>query len=247
MILVEFIAPIIRSPHKDKILAVLYYSDRYKMKESLTVDAIKTELKLSRVPKFKKINVADVLNKSGHFVDSPGTEGSKRLWRLTESGKQYIRNLLGLPLTDIEIEHDVASLLTITDTLNDQQVKDYINEGVKCLQVGALRACVVFLWSGAIRIVQNELLTYNQVHLNTSIKKYDPKTRIIKSIDHFAYVKDKTTILSALDLGMFDKNQKDTLEEALNLRNRCGHPGKYKPGPKKVSSFIEDVVTLVFK
>jgi hypothetical protein len=36
------------------------------------------------------------------------------------------------------------------------------------------------------------------------------------------------------------------LEEALNLRNRCGHPTKYRPGEKKVSSFIEDVAGIVF-
>ena len=29
-------------------------------------------------------------------------------------------------------------------------------------------------------------------------------------------------------------------------RNRCGHPGKYKPGVKQVSSFIEDIISIVF-
>jgi hypothetical protein len=33
---------------------------------------------------------------------------------------------------------------------------------------------------------------------------------------------------------------------SLNLRNRCGHPTKYKPGSAKVSSFIEDVVGIVW-
>jgi len=49
-----------------------------------------------------------------------------------------------------------------------------------------------------------------------------------------------------LPLFVLDKNEKDILEEALNLRNKCGHPGKYKLGPKKVSSFIEDIVNIVF-
>ena len=51
----------------------------------------------------------------------------------------------------------------------------------------------------------------------------------------------------AQDLGLFDKAEKTTLGEALDLRNRCGHPSKYVPGVKKVSSFIEDVVGIVFK
>jgi hypothetical protein len=48
------------------------------------------------------------------------------------------------------------------------------------------------------------------------------------------------------DLALIDKGEKATLEEALNLRNRCGHPTRYKPGVKKASSFIEDVVGIVF-
>ena len=48
------------------------------------------------------------------------------------------------------------------------------------------------------------------------------------------------------DLGVVDKAQKDTLVDALNLRNRCGHPTKVKPGVNKAKSFIEDVVGIVF-
>ena len=41
--------------------------------------------------------------------------------------------------------------------------------------------------------------------------------------------------------------QRSVLEDCLNLRNKCGHPRKYKIGEKKVSSFIEDLVGIVFK
>jgi hypothetical protein len=43
-----------------------------------------------------------------------------------------------------------------------------------------------------------------------------------------------------------DKAEKTTLSEALDLRNRCGHPSRYH-GVKKVSSFLEDVIGIVFK
>jgi len=54
------------------------------------------------------------------------------------------------------------------------------------------------------------------------------------------------TLQAAQDLGVLDKNEKDTLKERLSLRNRSGHPGKYLPGIKKVSSFIEDVISILF-
>ena len=49
-----------------------------------------------------------------------------------------------------------------------------------------------------------------------------------------------------MDLSIFDKSEKRQLGQALDLRNDCGHPVKYKPGEKKVSSFIEDVTSIVF-
>jgi len=122
-----------------------------------------------------------------------------------------------------------------------------VEEALTCLQVGALRACVVFLWTGAIRTIQNEMLVYGSTKLNAALQKHDPKARAVSTIDHFSYIKDKTSLLAAQELGELDKGEKDTLEENLNLRNRCGHPGKYRPGVKKVSSFIEDVVSIVFK
>jgi len=48
------------------------------------------------------------------------------------------------------------------------------------------------------------------------------------------------------ELGMVDKGEKSTLDEALNLRNRCGHPTNYVPRDHKAASFIEDVTGIVF-
>lgn len=247
MTLVEFVAPILNKPNRDKVLAVLYYCHRYKKVESLTVEEIRSELKSARIPRHNKINVADVLNKSGHYVDSPGLSGTKRLWTLTQSGNQYIRDLLGLPASDPEIEHDISSLSKILGKVRNPEIKGFIEEALKCLSVDALRACVVFLWSGAIHTIHEKMLKSDKTKLNAALQKHDSKARNVTRIDHFAYVKDRISLLAASELGVIDKNEKDVLEEALGLRNKCGHPGKYKPGPKKVSSYIEDLITVVFK
>jgi hypothetical protein len=59
-------------------------------------------------------------------------------------------------------------------------------------------------------------------------------------------VNDRVDLLAFEELGLVDKGQRPTLEEALGLRNRSGHPTKYRPGVKKVSGFIEDLVGIVF-
>jgi hypothetical protein len=246
MTLVEFLAPLKSATHQARVLAVIYFKERYEGIDALTVDQISQALKASRAPRAAKVNVADVLNKAGHLVDPAGVVGKARLWSLTDSGRAHVRGLLGLPQADVEIEHDVGTLEAVVAKVTDAGVKDYLEEALKCLRVGALRATVVFSWTAAIRSLQTKLLLFGGPAVTAAIQRHDPKSRAVNRLDDFAYVKDSVALLAAKDLGQLDKNQKDTLEEALDLRNRCGHPGKYKPGVKKVSSYIEDIVSIVF-
>ena len=226
MTLVEFLAPLAKKTHQDRVLAVLYYRERYEQKTALTVDEVRQGLRNARAKRWAKVNVADVLSKSGPLVDTSGLQGKKRLWNLTDSGREHVRALLGLPKADVEVEHDVGTLEDVVATVTDAEVRDYLEEALKCLQVGSLRGCTVFVWVAAIRTIQSNMMSKGPNAVTTALQKHDPKARAIKSLDHFAHVKDATALLAAKDLGILDKNQKDTLTEALNLRNRCGHPGK---------------------
>jgi hypothetical protein len=247
MTLVEFLAPLRNGSHRDRVLAVLYFEARYNSNQALTVEQLRACLKNARVKGHAKLNIADVLSKSGHYVDSPGAEGKRRLWKLTDSGSAHVRQLLGLPEAEPEIEHDVSALVQASAAVGEAVVRQYLEEGIKCLSVGARRASVVFLWTGAVRSLQERMLTAGKKQLNAALTKHDPRARTVSSIDHFSYVKDRITVLAALELGILDKSEKDTLLEALGLRNRCGHPAKYNPGEKKVSSFVEDLIQIVFK
>jgi hypothetical protein len=236
MTVAEFVAPLAGKSQRDLCLAVLYYYQRYRDRSSLTVEEMRSDLIRARVPKASKINVADVMNKSGALVDSPSVSGSRRLWQLTTTGEAEIRATLNLPSANPEIEHDVATLEALAANISDAVVREYILEGIKCLSVGALRAAIVFIWTGAIRTLQEEAFTKHQANLNAAVSK----------LEDFAYVRDATALLAFQELGILDKGEKTTLGEALDLRNRCGHPTQYKPGVKKASSFIEDVVGIVF-
>lgn len=157
-----------------------------------------------------------------------------------------MRELLGLPAADVEIEHDVGTLSALAAKIADPTVRGYVDETIKCLQVGALRAAVVFLWTGAMRTLHEAALVKGAAGVNVAIAKHDPKARAVSKVDDFAYVKDKVFLLAAFDLGLVDKGERDALQEGLDLRNRCGHPTSYKPGEKKASGFIEDIVGIVF-
>lgn len=249
MTLVEFLAPILKTgTHEDRVLAILYFAQRYDGRPGLTAEEIRTRLIGARALNARKVNVADVLAKSGELADIAGQSGRAKLWKLTDRGAAHIRDVLGLPEADVEIEHDVGTLAKLVANITDPVVRSYLEEALKCLQVGALKACVVFTWAGAIRTIQEQLLsTKGGPAVTAALQRHESKARTVNTADDFALSKETHHLQVAQDLGLVDKGQKTTLGEALDLRNRCGHPSRYQPGVKKVSSFLEDVIGIVFK
>jgi len=246
MTVVEFLHPLRNQSIQKACLAGFYFAQRYEHKESLSVEELRDLLLRGRFPR-AKANLADALAKSAPFVAAVGKKGKAFLWSLTPTGEREVRKILGLPEADVEIEHDVSSLEKLIASLKDRDVADYITESVTCLKVDAIRAAVVFLWEGAVRDIQKRVMAMPNADVNSAIKKHRPDAKAIKKLDDLEYINEKTLLLATEDLGIFDKSQRTTLEQALDLRNKCGHPAKYNPGPKKAGSFVEDVTSIVFK
>lgn len=246
MTLVEFLHPLKDEGIRTICLAAMYYSQRYQSVESMTVEGLRAHLKRARIPKADKLNLAETLSKSAPYVDTVGKDGRRFLWALTDAGKEEVRKALNLPAKDVEIENDVSSIEALIAKVADEDVKDYLSESTKCLQVNALRAAVVFLWSGAVKKIRDDVFSCGATNVTAAVTKHDPKAKPINKVDDLVLVKESVLLLAAQELGIFDKNQRTILETNLDLRNKCGHPGKYKVGPKKVSGFIEDVIGIVF-
>jgi len=229
---------------REQVLGVVYFYKHFEDTPSLSVGAIREGLKKARVPQAKAINISRVLNEAVPYADRVGPRG---VWAITETGDEFVR-ALPVPAKPMQTRtHDETSTLDVLIANQpDEEVKGYIAEARKCLGAGALRAAVVFLWTGAARTLQDRALTHGHKELNDALQKHDTKARSVAKIDDFAWVKDKILLLACGELGMLDKGERSTLEDALNLRNRCGHPTKYKPGGAKVSSFVEDIVGIVW-
>jgi hypothetical protein len=224
--LVEFLAPVARSgTNLDRVLGVLYFVARYEQVVALTSEQIKVNLRRARVKGAKTVNVSDVLSKSGHFATLAGEAGRAKLWALTDAGSASVRKTLGLPEGDVEIEHDVGVLNKLVAKLSNPDVRGYFEEAIKCLQVGSLRACVVFVWAGTIRTIQERIILKGSIAVTAALKAHNPKAREVKTINDLAYSRESEQLQIAQDLGLIDKGEKRVLGDALDLRNNCGHPG----------------------
>lgn len=142
---------------------------------------------------------------------------------------------------------DTSDLEYILTKVTDQEERDYLNEGIKCFKANALRAGVIFLWSASVYKIQKMCLTQSLGFINTELKNIYQKAKEIKVIDDFGYVKDEYLLELACRLKLIDKTSKEELKNTcLSLRNKCGHPGKYKPKGQKIKAFIEDIIGILY-
>jgi hypothetical protein len=226
---------------------VLYWNAHFEDTRTMSTAEIKAALQAARVPKAKLANIADVMNKAGALVDvvkTPG--GGGRLWALTPTGESAVRRLANIAETQPEIEHSIEDLRKLASRLNVPEVREYVDEAILCLGVNALRAAIVFIWVGAVRVIQDRIWMHGVHAVIGSAQKYNPKAKIAK-FDDLALLREATLLDMARDLGEFDKAQTTILKQCLDTRNQCGHPNKYDPGVAKVKAHIEDIIGILFE
>jgi len=178
---------------------------------------------------------------------------SQSLVFFTELSNRNIKDKPFSPLDRIvlhnEIEHPINREYfeqTIIG-IKDKNESDYLKEALTCMTAGSLRAGIIFAWNAAILNLRNKCFKHGTVSLNNALKKHSPKAKEVKKIEDFAYIKDSLLLLAAQELGEDDKGEKDSLEDCLDTRNKCGHPGKYRPKSLKAASVIEELINIVFK
>lgn len=243
MTLVEYLYPLRSAGRRDLVLATLFFYKKHEGTPSMTVGEIRAAMVQAKAPRARKMNISDVLANASPMVHSQG-RGS---FALTTTGERYVSERVGEKAIETEVQYDASSLRRLAGKLRDPVVRGYVEEAILCLEVGALRAAIVFVWTAAIRELHQKAWTeMGGSVINPAIQKQDSKARKVKKADDFAYVKDRTFLDASPEMGLLDKGEKDTLVEALNLRNRCGHPTQYKPGGDRARSFIEDVVGIVW-
>jgi len=245
MTLPELLHKLTDRSKKNAVLAATYYLLKYKSREFVTSSEIRESLVQAHYPKAAGMNVSDVLAKSAPWVECTGSTERLQLWRLTPSGEKHVLGIFGG--VSEELEHDVEKLSAMIEQVRDQHAKEYLQEALRCLRTNCLRACVVFSWVGAIQVIRTWLMLKGCAQVTAAVRKHQQNSKAIATIDDLAHVKESILLLAAQDLAIFDKNEKDILENyCLDLRNKCGHPGKYWPGEKKVSALLEDLISVVF-
>jgi hypothetical protein len=126
----------------------------------------------------------------------------------------------------------------------------YLEEAVACYDNGLFRAAILMVWAA----VMEHLYMTAASHKN-GIRDFESANharfgnsknyRQIKKRDDFLYLREYDFIQLGEYAGMLNRNARKLLHERLDLRNRCGHPTKYKPGREETVIFIESLLLNV--
>ncbi len=171
----------------------------------------------------------------------------------TKLSNRSIKDKPFSPLDRIVLHHELEHPINreyLEQTIigiKDKNERDYLKEALTCMTAGSLRAGIIFAWNAAILNLRNKCYKHGTVSLNNALKTHSLKAKEVKKIEDFAYIKDSLLLIAAQELGEVDKGEKDSLEDCLDTRNKCGHPGKYRPKSLKAASVIEELINIVFK
>lgn len=168
--------------------------------------------------------------------------------KMTQSKDVAVHNPLDrIMRTEDDVQVDLSSLERMLHRVQDEDERDYLLEALQAMKAPSIRPGVIFAWSAAIHNIRKRCSSHSFNTINLHLKRHNPNAPEMRQADDLARIPDNLLLLLASDLAIFEKNEKDMLENCLDLRNKCGHPGKYRPGILKAAAFLEDLVTIVFR
>lgn len=134
---------------------------------------------------------------------------------------------------------------------------EYLAEAQRCLEVNALRACIVLGWCAAIARIHTKIEElgydkFNQATVDMSGKttgrfKFFTKRFSIHSKSELQTVFD-TDLLWVLEyLQLIDNNQHQRLRHCFEFRNNSAHPGLAPIKGPNLYSFYSDISEIILK
>lgn len=154
-----------------------------------------------------------------------------------------------LPVSDIRRQAPAQALHSLRESAANAPAnyRPYLEEAVDCYEANAYRGAVLMVWAATIERIYSviegrqsgfklfEAENFKRFESSKGYKKVTKKNDLL-------YVSDANFFLLCEDAGVFNKNARSILDDALKTRNRCGHPTGVVVGREEVVIFIERLI-----
>lgn len=154
-----------------------------------------------------------------------------------------------LPVSDIARQAPAQALHSLRDSAGraPANYRQYLEEAIDCYEASAYRGAVLMVWAATIEhlysVIEGHQQGFKLVQAE-NFKRFEKSNsyRKISKKNDLLYVNDANFFLLCEDAGVFNKNARSILDDALKTRNRCGHPTGYTVGREEVVIFIERLI-----
>lgn len=154
-----------------------------------------------------------------------------------------------IPVADISRQAPAIALHSLRDaaTRAPATYRKYLEEAVDCYEVGAYRGAVLMVWSATIEHIYSVIEEHRdglKAIQSANVSRFERSNtyKVMRKKNDLLYLTDKNFFLLCEDAGVFNKNARKLLNEALDTRNRCGHPTGFEVGREEVVIFIERLI-----
>lgn len=178
----------------------------------------------------------------------PQENGGQTTYDISDIGLNRIEEIESCGTGLEQAKPAVSPKLHVLTRISDSDEMDYVQEALKCYDVGACRATVVMVWSAVVHRLRLLVDAIGVPKFEQAYRKkhMQSKKKTANKLDDLAYFSDSELIETCEDLGILDRNEREILiGQALSLRNKCAHPGKYTIGQAKVEAYLEDIDSIV--
>lgn len=166
-------------------------------------------------------------------------------WELTTAGKLRVQTLVG-PALQSPVAQVIPHLRALLPRIKNPQVASFIEEAVRCLELGLLRSGVVLSWVGAVAVLYDYVLANHLAAFNAEALKRNPKWKIATTVDDFSRLQEADFLILLESAQVIGKSVKQELEGCLKYRNGAGHPNQLKVGAARATAHVETLIQNVF-
>lgn len=186
-------------------------------------------------------NVTDIFNRSkGLTLRVPGG------YELAEKGKVHLQTL-GIGEFSPAAYKVATDLRKHLENLKDADTRAFVDEAIKCYEARLFRSAVVMSWLAAIDVLKKAIVSDRLKEFNAEVRRINPKWKDAQNADDIGLLKESDFLDRLVGISFMGKNRKQRLEQALTLRNGCGHPNSLKIGQNEVTAHIEALLQNVFE
>jgi hypothetical protein len=147
-----------------------------------------------------------------------------------------------------EVVQTSSTLRSLEQNFPEGNEKDFLDEAIRCFEVGADRAAIIMVWLLTMSHLQSYILASHRSAFNAVLAKNNDKRIRVKSISHiddFSDIPENKFIEFCRSAGIISNDVRKILIEKLGTRNSSAHPSAVKINQSKVIDFVEDLVVNV--